>query len=161
MTIILLLLLFGLVMVFLEFYLPGGVMAIVGSILLLLSIAFFIMKTDSSWLAVLAIFVVAALVGGTIALALKLISRGKANEGFYLPTDQAGYRASEFPEELIGKKGTALTDLRPSGHITVEGKRLQAEAQTGHIEKDSEVTVVSGEGAHLIVKRTQDNIRKN
>ena len=73
-------------------------------------------------------------------------------KGIFLNTAQNGYVASEFAKELIGKKGEAISDLKPAGHILVEGKRYQAVAKIGYIEMGSSIEVIGGEGAHLIVK---------
>jgi len=65
-----------------------------------------------------------------------------------------GYSASEDSyKELIGKTGVALTILRPSGKIEIDGEQYDATAQIGYIEKDENVKVVAYENMQLIVRR--------
>ncbi len=86
-----------------------------------------------------------------ITFTLRYIKKGKTT-GIYLNSAQEGYLASEFDKTLIGKSGEALTDLKPAGHILVEGKRYQAVSKTGYLDKGSKIEIVAGEGAHFIVK---------
>ncbi len=146
------LLIIGLLLVYAEFFLPGGIMGVTGGIMIF--VAIFTFAQESSNIAYVLIFLGAAILGliTVVRLALKQIREGKGSKGIYLSEDQEGFRASEFDESMVGKRGTALSDLRPAGHVSLEGKRYQAVSRTGYIEKDSEVEAIAGEGAHLIVK---------
>ena len=145
-----LLLFVGLLLIFLELYLPGAVLGIFGGILVIASIVFFAVQSHTVLPVILFIALSIILVSGVIWLGLwRIKHKGK---GIYLNTDQEGYLASTFEKEFIGKSGVAISDLGPSGHILVEGKRLQAVSKTGYIEKGAEVIVIGGEGAHLVVK---------
>jgi membrane-bound serine protease (ClpP class) len=77
-------------------------------------------------------------------------SQGKGN--FYHGEDQEGFLASAFDPELIGKEGTVSTELKPAGHILVDGHVYQALSETGFISKGSAVKIVGGKGSHLIVR---------
>lgn len=57
-------------------------------------------------------------------------------------------------KELIGKKGTAFTILRPSGKVEIEGEIYDATAETGYIEKGENVQVVRYETAQLFVRKS-------
>ncbi|MDQ3191902.1 MAG: S49 family peptidase [Bacteroidota bacterium] len=66
----------------------------------------------------------------------------------------SGYSsASAYGHTLIGKTGTALTMLRPSGKIEVDGETYDATALTGSIEKDADIKVLKYESAQLVVKK--------
>ncbi len=143
---------FGVLLVFLEFFLPGMIMAIGGGILLLASLFVFHMQHPSSVLFLMYFCLLAAVVWGTIYLALWMI-RDSAKKGtLCLNADQKGFKATFFDQDLVGKKGKAVTDLRPSGHIIVDGSLRQAVSKTGYIEKESAVIVDGGNGGHLVVK---------
>ena len=148
------LLFIGLILIFLEFFLPGGIMAAIAGILLLASIVFF--AIESSFLAtILYIVGIALVIGVLIKFTLWRLKKGKF-KGIFLNSEQSGYVASEFSKELIGKKGEAVSDLKPAGHILVEGKRYQAVSKMGYIDKGSPIEVIGGEGAHLIVKKIEE-----
>jgi len=94
-----------------------------------------------------------ALLAIVVKFALWKIQTAKAGTGVYHSDDQEGYIASGFDETLIGREREVTADLRPSGYVTVDSKRYQAVSKSGYIEKGSQVQIVSGEGAHLIVKK--------
>lgn len=141
----------GLLLIFLEFFFPGGILGTIAGVLLIASIVFFALDSQSAMWTFLYTLGIAALVALLVKLTLSRIRKGKF-KGVYQNDDQSGYFASSFDKELIGKRGEALSDLRPSGHILVEGKRYQAVLKSGYLEKGSPVEVIGGEGAHLIVK---------
>lgn len=53
---------------------------------------------------------------------------------------------------LKGKKGIAITTLRPSGKINIEGKKYDALAESGMIEKGTSIVVTKVEAAQLYVE---------
>lgn len=142
--------LLGLIFIFCEFFLPSIVAAVIGAILSLMGLIFFMLQ-GKGWIWNLTYLTVTALaVFLTCKFALWQIKRSRR---FFLNDDQKGFSASEFSSELIGKMGVADCDMRPAGFVTVEGQRLQALAQEGYLPKGTEILVVSGKGAHLIVKK--------
>lgn len=149
------LLFIALLLIFIEFFLPGGVLATVAGIMLLASIVFFALNSSSILWTLLYVVFVAFIVVLLIQFTIRRIRKGKF-KGIYLHTAQEGYVASEYAKELIGKTGEAVSDLKPAGHILIEGKRFQAVSKVGYIEKGEPIAVVGGEGAHLIVKRLQE-----
>ena len=64
-----------------------------------------------------------------------------------------GYNASNITENLIGKKGKALTPLRPAGKVIIENKVFDAIAQTGWIEIAEEIIVIE-QAMRITVKKT-------
>ncbi|NGX55602.1 MAG: hypothetical protein KR126chlam2_01239 [Chlamydiae bacterium] len=151
-----LLLAVGLLMIFFEFFLPGGILGVAGGVLIVVSIVLFAIHAESLWAILLFVIVALVLLGALVQFALWRIRTGRGPKSLYLHTDQEGYVASSFAKDFIGKEGDALSDLKPSGHILVEGKRLQAVAKIGYIHKGTKIVVIGGEGAHLVVK-TKEN----
>ncbi|MCH9625917.1 MAG: hypothetical protein S4CHLAM123_11020 [Chlamydiales bacterium] len=149
------LLVVGLLLIFLEFFLPGGIMGIFGGLVLIVSVVFFGMESESVLWTLLYALGLIIIVGFLMRYALWRIRNGKA-KGIFLNTVQEGYVASAWDKELIGKRGEALSDLKPAGHILVEGKRYQAVAKMGYIIKGTAIEVIHGEGAHLVVKKIED-----
>lgn len=147
------LLLLGLVLVLLEFYLPGMVLGIGGGILIIFSIILFGMSSGSA-LEVF-VFVVVAIAGlyGVVKFALWQIPRTRKKQSIYLDADQEGYVASTFDEKLIGKDGIATSVLKPGGFILIEDKKYPAISISGYIEKGDKINVVSGQGESLLVKK--------
>lgn len=147
-----LLLLLALILTWLEFYLPGGIFAVVAAIV-------FIAAQVSMWYtsqsAAFTFFFFIASFAACIAViyyAIKRIKKSAEHNTFYLSKDQEGYKAADFSEELIGKKGVTLTEFGPSGYVLIDGVRYPAICRGPYLEKGQNVTVIAGESGHLIVK---------
>ncbi|MFT4552252.1 MAG: membrane-bound ClpP family serine protease [Chlamydiales bacterium] len=142
----------GLLLIYMEFYLPGGIMGTCGSILLVMGVVFFSQGSENPLHVML--FTVGAMVGlaFVVMFALNRIKSADPESSVYLSDDQEGYRAPTFSAEAVGKMGSVLTDMKPSGHILIEGKQFQAVSKTGYLLKGSEVIVTGGKGAYLFVK---------
>lgn len=144
---------FGLLMILIEFYLPGAIMGIIGCLLLLASIILFASQSTSP--IAIALFIVGAIasVALMIRFAIWRIVHTKPAKSIYSDDSQVGYQASHYDHTAIGKKGIVLSDLKPGGYILVEGKQHQALSLTGYLPKGTEVMVVSGQEESLIVKK--------
>lgn len=142
----------GFLLIFFEFFLPGGILGIAGGALIILSVIFFSLQANSAWMVILYVAVtIVLLIVLTKAILWRM--RSKKGGGIFLDTAQEGYVASHFDKELIGQQGVALSDLKPAGHILVNGKRVQAVSKMGYLKKGTKIEVISGDGAHLIVRR--------
>lgn len=64
-----------------------------------------------------------------------------------------GY-SSARPElqELLHKRGRAVTKLRPSGMVEIDGKRIDVVSEGAYIEPGTEVIVIAVEGIRVVVK---------
>lgn len=145
-------LLSGIVLIYLEFYLPGAVFGTAGALLVLAAIFQAIITYESTW-AVIAFGALAiALVAAVIKFALWQIPRQKSGMSIYSDGDQQGYVASTFDQNAIGKSGEVLSDLRPGGYILIDGVQHQALSESGYLVKGTPVKVIRGEGDSLIVK---------
>lgn len=151
MATILLLAFAGIVLIFLEFFLPGAVMAVLGTLSLLVSIGLFFVQYSALWgiIFMLGVFLAVFI---TCKLALWQVKRSQEKGHFYHGEDQEGFLASAFDPQLIGKEGIVSTELKPAGHIVVEGHVYQALSETGFISKGNSVKIVGGKGSHLIVR---------
>lgn len=63
-----------------------------------------------------------------------------------------GYTSTTYKIDLVGKKGTAYTILRPSGKIMLDGDIYDAFTRGEYIDQGEEVEVISNEGTSLKVK---------
>ncbi|KKM01462.1 hypothetical protein LCGC14_1794210 [marine sediment metagenome] len=124
--------LMGLFLIYLEFFLPGSIFAIGGSVLLLTSLFFLVVEKVKIFHFIVYALILVLLVLMVIKLALKKL---KANKDIFLNSDQEGYRASNFKKDLIGKDGIASTDLRPAGKIFINEKSYFAITRENYIEK--------------------------
>ncbi len=155
MLVAVLLALAGFLLIYLELYVPGGILGVLGGVALVFSLTFFVWeKKGIMWDSLYAILLV-IFVALTIKLALYRIKKNRHKNTIYANQDQEGFFASSYNKDLIGKGGIAESDLKPSGHVSIEGKREQAVSEGGYIKKGERVTVISGEGARLIVRKEE------
>ena len=142
--------LMGLILIYLEFFVPGGILAVLGGIAFILSCVLFAWESNALWQTFVYIAVMVFLLFMTIRFALWKMKRKPA---MFAVDEQSGYVASSYDVSLVGKEGEALTNLRPSGHVMVEGARHQAVSESSYIKKGESVKIIGGEGARLICRR--------
>jgi membrane-bound ClpP family serine protease len=146
-------LLIGLLLIYIEFYLPGGIIAIIGGTFILFSLVAFVAESNSPFYVILYLLFTVACIWGVIKLALWRIVHAKPDYSIYSNQDQTGYQASEYDHNAIGKQGVVTTDLKPGGYIVIEGKTHAAISLSGYLSKGTHVSVVSGEGESLYVQK--------
>jgi len=143
----------GLLFVFLEFYLPGAVMGTAGAILILASIITFATSGASGTEILIFLVVAGVSLGAVIKLALWSIQKTRRTGSIYLNSDQEGYRAARYENELVGKKGVCHTLLHPGGYVMVDGKKYAAVSVSGFFQKGDKIEVVEVEGETLKVRK--------
>jgi len=141
--------LMGLLLIYLEFFLPGSIFAIGGSILLLTSLFLLIVEKVKIVYFVFFLSILVLAIFLIIKIALRKI---KTNKDIFLNSDQEGFRASSLKKDLIGKYGIAFTDLRPSGKILINDKYYFAITKENYIVKGKKIKIIDGQGSNFIVK---------
>ncbi|MFV0336696.1 MAG: NfeD family protein [Chthoniobacterales bacterium] len=58
---------------------------------------------------------------------------------------------------LLGKTGTALTDLRPSGLVLFDSRRVDVVSEAAYIKKNETVVVTEVEGSRVAVRRVANS----
>lgn len=147
---ILLMSIVGLVLIYAEFFVPGGFLVILGAAVLIISAATALSSFSSFWFIFLYWILLAAATVLTIKLALK---RVQGSEGSVVSSaSQEGYVAHDVDTVLIGQTAQTLTDLRPAGFVIIAGERKTAISHLGYIAKGTTVVVIEAEGPDLIVR---------
>ncbi len=145
-------LIIGLLLIFLEFFVPGAVFGILGGAAILTSLVLFAMENHSA-LELLAYFIgVAVLLYYLVKFALWRIRNTRSQHSLYSDADQDGFVASSFDHSAIGKHGIVLTDLKPGGYILIGDNKYQAISLTGYLSKGTEIEVIDGQEESLLVK---------
>ena len=147
------LLIAGFVLAAVEMILPGfGAPGIGGAVCIIAGI---FCTTDSLVEGAFVTLVVLALLGLMFAVILWLLSTGKLKSPLILKEEQKkeeGYISSQDLNYLLGKKGTALTDLRPSGAGEFEGIRLDVVSEGLYISCGAKLEITKVNGSRLVVK---------
>ncbi len=144
----------GAILLLLETVLPGLIAGFIGLLCIVAGVVesfiLFGPKTGSFILA--GVFV--ALMMGTF-LWLKFLPDSRAGRVF-ASHQTVGDIGTERPE-LVGKSGTALTALRPSGTAVINGHRVDVVTEGAMIDRHTPVQVVAVEGMRVVVRALSDN----
>ncbi len=151
MTLALILSFLGFALLYLEFFLPGIIMGLLGGCLVTGGVVLFALQRYGLLLNLLYFAVTIGITVAVCKLAVWLIKKRRGS--YFLTDDQEGFVGAEFDASLIGEGAEVATDLRPSGHISFDGRRYQAVAELGYITKGSAVEIIGGRSSHLIVRR--------
>lgn len=140
----------GLILIYLEFFLPGGIFAI-GGILLLLSSLFTLIVQKIQMIYFVVYTCLLILVAFSI---IKLaINRVKAIKRVCQESE-----IEEESSELIGEVGVATTDLKPHGQISINDFSYTASCDS-FIQKGAKIQIVDIKGSNFIVKELKETIK--
>lgn len=151
----LILVIIGLVLITLEvLFLPGLIVGILGGLLILTAVVFstFTLGFDAGILTVIFSLII-------IVFLFLLFKKMKVWDRFVLKEEQKLSIKNDFSSkknEVIGKRGIALTDLRPSGFVLIETKKIDVQSNGEFIPKNSIIEVTSIEGSKIIVKKVEE-----
>lgn len=149
----LLLFIIGLIFILLEFFVPGGILGILGLSAVVGSL--FMAGENNTLIAVS--LLIAIMVSLTVSILLvKVFNK---NMKFFkkmvlkdATTTEEGYVSNVNRVELLGKIGMALTPLRPAGIASFDDERVDVVTEGSFIDQDSEVIVVKVEGSRIVVR---------
>ncbi len=110
-------------------------------------------------ISILGIIAVSLLVLGVLAYAVvRHLPHSRSMSGVFLErstSQEAGYLSAPDRSELVGRTGMALTDLRPSGTVAIDGERIDVVTEGPWIEEGREVVVLRAESYRHVVRRAE------
>lgn len=144
----------GIVLLLIEAIVPGfGAPGIGGVICIILSI---ILASDSIALGLTSLFVAFIMTIIVAILLLKYAPRNKYFDRIILATElkkEAGFTSNDTREDLIGVEGTAVTMLRPSGTMEINGTKMDVVSDGGFIEQGARLKIIKVEGRRIVVNK--------
>jgi membrane-bound serine protease (ClpP class) len=155
MTTILILAVVGILAVLAELVLPGGLLGVIGSLCLLGAV----IATYVEYGATAGTIALAVLVAiGFIALTLwmKFFHRLPFTRQLVLHDEAGVDHEREDRPSLVGQKGTALTDLYPSGKASIGEDKIDVLSEGALIAKGSLIEVVEERGPSIIVREIRE-----
>ena len=143
----------GILLLFLEMFLPGLIAGIVGSAFLIIAVGMSYSHYGAT--------------GGNIALIIALAATSalwwwwanhfqntRFGRSMTLHTSHTGSTATPGLAALIGQTGTTLTPLRPGGTVSIGGKKVDALSDGEFIETGTTIRVTSAQSSSITVHRT-------
>lgn len=67
-------------------------------------------------------------------------------------TKEGGYIAPVVRHELMGKEGTAITTLRPTGTALIDGERVDVVSEGAYINQGNKIKIIKVEGTRVVVR---------
>ena len=147
------LLITGIIFIILEFFVPGGILGIIGVCAIVVSL--FMSGYD---LTHMGLSILVAIIVGIMAFVI-LYRRADAEKGIFRKIilqdrtmTEEGYISTNVRGDLIGREGLSLTTLRPSGIAEVDGERVDVVTEGAYIEEGKKIKVIAVEGMRIIVR---------
>ncbi|MCR9075636.1 MAG: hypothetical protein NXI07_06315 [bacterium] len=153
------LLLLGLLLMVLEAFVPSGGILGIGAAISAVAGIVFLFRHDPVWGAS-GLLVTAVLGPMAFVSAIKMLPStpfgrtmvGRSGEEIAEERQAAQMELREKRNRLLEQEGTALTPMRPSGVIEVNGERHDAIARGGLVERGERVRVVRVDGLTIEVR---------
>ncbi|MFW6152676.1 MAG: NfeD family protein, partial [Verrucomicrobiota bacterium] len=141
----------GLVFVGAEIFVPGGFLGTIGGFSLIgaIVIAYIAFNTTIASYITLGIMALTAL---AIYAWSKYFPKTFIGKKMFISDSLKDYRGIEDGlDKLIGKEGTAMSDLRPGGFALIDGKRIDVVTQGEMINKNETIRVLDTQSNRVIV----------
>jgi membrane-bound serine protease (ClpP class) len=153
-TTILVLVALGILAILAELVLPAGILGVAGAIALMAAVV--LIFNDYGMATGLAAFIALLVFGFAVFWYwMKYFHRLPFTRKMVHQTEVGDDEGRSEMKSMAGKSGHALTDLRPSGRALIDGERVDVIAESGIIEKGSNLRVISVSGATLMVRAAE------
>lgn len=143
----------GFILIGIEMIIPGfGAPGISGIICMIVGL---FLTADTIEEGIIILLIVLALLAIMLVIILRLLAKGKLKSPIILKDEistESGFISSSDLKYLLGKKGTAATDLRPAGRGNFDGVEFNVISESKYINKDTPIEICKVEGSKLIVK---------
>lgn len=149
----------GIILIALEiFIIPGFGMAGIPGLLMLLGGVFLAADTFAEGVIYLLITLLATALLIFILFKTGRLQKvwGKISLGEKQDNSDGYVAPKQEYVHYLGKKGTALTLLRPAGSALIEGERVDVVTDGSFIAKDSKIIVIAVEGTRIIVRKDEN-----
>lgn len=156
------LLIVGIILVVLEFFVTGGILGALGAAAIILSL--FMAGYDVTQMAlsisiacivaILAAVILFKWVGPNRGILKRIILKDRT-------TTELGYTSNDQREELIGQTGVTVSMLRPAGIMETETERLDVVSEGSFIEAGAPVIISKVEGMRVVVKKLEPDKEKH
>lgn len=144
----------GLLLLVVEGFVPGFGLPGISGIIFVTVGTVLAMGSLSSAIASLSIAIILTTI--VTVILIKLGFRSKLLDRIVLKSEHSkerGYLSVDSSDIYLNKTGISVTELRPSGFIEIDGKRLDALSDGSFIPKDVQIEIFRVEGSKIFVRR--------
>ncbi|HLO11919.1 MAG TPA: nodulation protein NfeD [Pseudoneobacillus sp.] len=143
----------GVLLMFAELFLPGGLVGFLGLAAILGS--FFLASDNFIHMGISIVIALFISIFASIFM-IKVLGRKMSFFKKIILTDstntEQGYVSNLNRTDLVGKNGITLTQLRPAGKIMIKDEIIDAVSEGSFIQKDMNVKVIKVEGSRIVVR---------
>lgn len=147
----------GLALIVAEFFIPGGIIGLIGGACIVISLLFAGANVVhmaysiliAMFIAVIGMVIIMKFFGKRLHFFNKLVLKDAT-------TTEEGYVSNINRIELIGKTGVAVTALRPAGVVMIENERIDAVSEGSFIDVASKVKIIKVEGSRIVVREIKE-----
>jgi membrane-bound ClpP family serine protease len=147
----------GIILIFLELFLPGAIAGTLGLAALIFSLFLAGKNTMQIGISILIALFLSILV---FILAIRVFDKKLILFNKMVLFDSArkedGYVSNQNRTDLLGAEGVALTILRPAGTVIINGERVDVVSEGGFIDQNAKVKVLKVEGARIVVREVKN-----
>jgi len=148
--------LFGIMLMMLETFVPGGIVGVLGALFILAGAGLFFVAEDfAGWslgMRGLMASGVLVLAGMVLALWLKFFAGRFFQSMLTLKATSGVGTASGQEASPVGQQGVALTELRPLGRAEIGGRSYDVRCHLGRAAAGTPVEVIASEPGNLLVR---------
>lgn len=141
----------GIVLLGFEIFVPGGLLGIIGFVALTsaIVIAFTSINTTAGIISIIGTFVIFMIY---MYLWVAVFPKTRLGKRFELSENVEG-SGTEDGSNLLDQIGEAVTDLRPGGFASINGRRVDVVAASGFINVGEPIKVIKAVGNNITVLR--------
>lgn len=151
----------GIILIVLEFFVPGGIMGLLGVLSIITSLLLAAENISHMIFSIL----IAILV--TIIASVVLFRRFGYEKGIFRriilfdsTSSEQGYVSNQNRLDLIGLEGTTVTPLRPSGTAVFNDERVDVVTEGSFISSNIKVKIIKVEGSRIVVREIKKEVEE-
>lgn len=151
----------GLILLLLEFFVPGGIVGLIGGAIMVIALLFSGESVTymayslliAMFISILGMVVLVKFFGKNLHVFSKIVLKDAT-------TSEEGYVSNVNRIDLLGKRGKTVTPLRPSGTVYIDKERLDVVSEGNYIDANVLVEVVQVEGSRIVVRQVKEEMEE-
>jgi membrane-bound serine protease (ClpP class) len=153
--------LLGIVVIIAEMILPSAGLLTIAALGLFGYSLFLVFTTISATAGMIFLIADMILVPVFIWIGIKALAVSPATLKTALKSEEGATVLLPGYQQLIGSEGKTITDLRPSGTASINGKRYDVVSNGEYINKDTVIIVTAVNGNRIVVKASNSSTERN
>ena len=152
MTVIIVLAVLGILLVLAELVLPGGIIGLGGVVCLVAAVVLtFVNFNATAGFVAIGLLIIFGFL--TLGIWMRYFHRLPLTRNLVLNKSIDERSQEQDNQSWIGREGLTLTKIAPSGHMDVDGERIDVMSESGVIEKGVNVRIVDARGPSIYVEK--------